>query len=237
MANLDFIDQIGQIAVKAYKELGKVKPSICIAMAITESSWGTAGSVKYHSYLGQKRGTGKTATKYWSGQSFSARTQECYNQASGQLTTICDSFRCYDSMEQCVFNYYELLNTKLYKGVVDCEPYEQIQQIKNCGYFTSTTEVNTVRKLIEQYDLERYDGLDYNADIDKVIPGENSHGNIAGVVDLCRYIGIDESFENRKYMAERMGIEEYKGTSEQNMELMHKIAVICLNAACEVLGR
>jgi flagellum-specific peptidoglycan hydrolase FlgJ len=154
-----FISQISPLAQKAYKTYGKPLPSICIAMAAVESAWGTAGSCKYYSYLGQKVGTGKTATKYWSGKSFNSKTQEVTNQSTGQLVTIKSNFRAYESMEQCVFNYYELLNTSLYKKVLSTSGYkEQMQQIKTCGYMTSVTEVDTCITIISQYNLTQYDG-------------------------------------------------------------------------------
>lgn len=154
-----FIEKIAPLAQKAYKQFGKPLPSICIAMAAVECKWGLAGSCKYNSYLGQKVGTGKTATKNWSGNYFNSRTQEVVNQSTGQLVTIRDNFRAYDSVEQCIFNYYELLNTSLYKRVLAGSSYEdQMKQIKTCGYMTSVTEVNSCLSIIRQNDLTRYDG-------------------------------------------------------------------------------
>lgn len=156
----EFIEKIAPIAQKAYKQFGKPLPSICIAMAAVECRWGLAGSCKHHSYLGQKVGSGRTATKYWSGKSFNARTQEVTNQATGSLVTIHDNFRAYDSAEQCVFNYYELLNTSLYKKVLrDSGHKDQMKQIKACGYMTSVTEVNTCLSIIDKYGLTKYDDV------------------------------------------------------------------------------
>lgn len=156
----EFIDKIAPIAQKAYKQFGKPLPSICIAMSAVECRWGLAGSCKYHSYLGQKVGSGRTATKYWSGKSFNARTQEVTNQATGSLVTIHDNFRAYDSAEQCIFNYYELLNTSLYKKVLRESGYkDQMKQIKSCGYMTSVTEVNTCLSIIDKYVLTKYDDV------------------------------------------------------------------------------
>ena len=152
-----FIKMMAPIAQKAYKQFGKPLPSICIAMAAVECAWGTAGSCRHNSYLGQKVGTGKTATKYWSGKSFNSKTQEVVSQTTGQLVTIRDNFRAYTNVEQCVFNYYELLNTSLYKKVLAESSYkEQMQQIKTCGYMTSITEVNSCIRIIEQYNLTQY---------------------------------------------------------------------------------
>ena len=152
-----FIKEIAPHAVEAYKTLGKIYPSICIAMACVECGYGTAGSVKFHSYLGFKVGSGKTATKYWDGTSFNARTKEEYQV--GVHTTIRANFRSYKDMRQCVFNFYELLNvSSIYKGVQAGVHYStQMKQIKDAGYMTSSTEVNSVLSIISRYELTRYD--------------------------------------------------------------------------------
>ena len=153
-----FISEIAPYAQNGYKTLGKVLPSICIGMACVECGYGTAGSVKHHSYLGQKVGSGKTATKYWGGKFFTSSTKEEYTL--GVHTTIQAAFRAYDSMQQCVLNYYELLNTKLYARVKAGVDYvTQMQQIKLCRYMTSSTEVNSVIKIIRKYNLTQYDDV------------------------------------------------------------------------------
>lgn len=151
-----FIERIAPCAQNAYKLLGKVKPSVCIAMACVESAYGTAGSCKYHSYLGQKVGTGKTAKKYWDGTFFKSKTKEEYTV--GTHSIIVDAFRSYRDMQQCVNNYYELLNTGLYARVkADANYVTQMKQIKACGYMTSSTEVNSVLTIIQKYNLTKYD--------------------------------------------------------------------------------
>ena len=154
---LEFIDMLAPIAQKAFNNIGKILPSICIAMAIVESNCGQSNIMKKNNaLLGQKVGTGKTAKKYWGGKFFVSRTKEEYTV--GTHTIIKSAFRAYDSVEQCVFNYYELLNTSLYKKVVSNVDYKtQIQQIKDCGYMTSSTEVNSVISIIEKYNLTIYD--------------------------------------------------------------------------------
>lgn len=154
---LEFIDMLAPIAQKAFNNIGKILPSICIAMAIVESNCGQSNIMKKNNaLLGQKVGTGKTAKKYWSGKFFVSRTKEEYTV--GTHTIIKSAFRAYDSVEQCVFNYYELLNTSLYKKVVSNVDYKtQMQQIKDCGYMTSSTEVNSVISIIEKYNLTIYD--------------------------------------------------------------------------------
>ena len=151
-----FIEQIAPCAQNAYKILGKVKPSVCIGMACVECGYGTAGSTKYHSYLGHKVGTGKTALKYWPGTFKSWKTQEEYK--IGEHTAIVDAFRTYESMQQCVLNFYELLNTGLYSRVkADADYITQMKQIKACKYMTSSEEVNSVLSIIQKYNLTKYD--------------------------------------------------------------------------------
>lgn len=208
-----FIKEIAPHAQEAFRILGKVYPSICIGMACVECGYGTAGSVKYHSYLGQKVGSGKTATKYWDGTSFNAKTQEEYK--IGEHTTIKAIFRSYRDMRQCVFNYYELLNSNVYKGVIAGVPYqEQMKQIKACGYMTSSKEVNSVLSIISRYDLTRYDniaGAGVNPSVDD-IPGDieeynmktiktGSRGNLVKLWQIVVSVDPDGIFGNKTYMA------------------------------------
>ena len=164
-----FINEIAPLAQEAYEKLGKVLPSVCIGMACVESGYGTSKIMyNHHAVLGQKVGTGRTATKYWSKEFFVARTKEEYKV--GEHTIIKDAFRAYNNLRQCVFNYYELLNTSLYKRVKAGADYKtQMQQIKACGYMTSSTEVNSVIYCIQTYNLTRFDGVnENNEDIDDV---------------------------------------------------------------------
>lgn len=151
-----FIEQIAPCAQYAFKTLGKVKPSVCIGMACCECAYGTAGSVRHHSYMGHKVGSGKTATKYWPGTFFTAKTKEEYTV--GQHSVIVDAFRSYPDMQTCILNFYELLNTGLYSRVkAEADYVTQMKQIKACGYMTSSTEVNTVLSIIQKYNLTKYD--------------------------------------------------------------------------------
>lgn len=155
----NFIKLIAPDVQKAYKTLGKVKPSVCIGMACVESGAGTSATMSKHNALwGQKVGSGKTATKYWTGTFYTSKTKEEYQV--GKHTIITDAFRSYPSILMGALNYYELLNTKLYARVKsDASPEEQMRQIKACGYMTSSTEVNSVISYINRFDLKNYDDV------------------------------------------------------------------------------
>ena len=154
-----FIKEIAPFAQEAYKALGKVYPSICIGMACVESGYGTSKLMrKNNAFLGQKVGSGKTALKYWSGKFFTSSTKEEYTV--GTHTIIKAAFRAYDSTRQCIFNYYELLNSTVYKKVTaNVSVTAQMLQIKAAGYMTSSTEVNSVLNIISRYDLTKYDNI------------------------------------------------------------------------------
>lgn len=154
-----FIKLIAPDVQEAYKRVGKVKPSVCIGMACVESGAGTSKLMFSHNALwGQKVGTGKTATKYWGGKFFTSKTKEEYQV--GVHSVITSAFRAYDSILQGACNYYELLNTSLYARVkADADYKTQMEQIKQCGYMTSSTEVNSVLKYISAYNLTQYDNV------------------------------------------------------------------------------
>lgn len=153
----NFIEEIAPKAQQAYRTLGKVKPSVCIAMACVESAYGTSQIMRSHNaFMGHKVGTGKTATKYWPGTFFTSKTKEEYQV--GVHSVIVSAFRSYPDMQTCILNFYELLNTGLYSRVKAEADYKtQMKQIKACGYMTSSTEVNSVLGIIDKYNLTRYD--------------------------------------------------------------------------------
>ena len=43
------------------------------------------------------------------------------------------------------------------------------------------------------------------------------------LVDLMKMVGVDPSFENRKELADELGLEDYTGTAEQNIALHHAV--------------
>ena len=166
----NFIKLIAPDVQFAYKTLGKVRPSVAIGIACVECGAGTSEIMMKHNGLwGHKVGTGRTATKYWGGKFYVARTKEEYQV--GVHTVIRDAFRSFDSIQQAALNFYELLNTSLYARVKSgCSPEEQMKQIKLCGYMTSSTEVNSVLTYINSFGLTKYDFVD-----DFVETGDNPY--------------------------------------------------------------
>lgn len=152
MTKNEFIKEIAGYVQKYAYVYGIVVHSPIIAQAILESGWGESKlSAVYHNYFGLKCGT------KWTGKSVNMTTQEEYQP--GTLTTIKDSFRVYDSMEEGVKGYFEFIQLARYqnlRGITD--PQKYLETIKADGYATSSSYVTNTMKLVTQYNLTQYDG-------------------------------------------------------------------------------
>ena len=149
-----FVDDIAKCVKKYASSYGISVHSPIIAQAILESGWGESKlAADYHNYFGMKCGT------KWTGPSVNMTTQEEYT--AGTLTTIKDNFRVYDSMENGVKGYFEFIQLSRYenlKGITD--PQKYIETIKNDGYATSSTYVDSLMQIIKLYNLTSYDNAE-----------------------------------------------------------------------------
>lgn len=154
-----FIDKIAPIAQNLCKTRSKwILPSVCIAQACCESAYGTSKAMREANGLfGFKVGKGVKYGTAWKGKSYNTKTKEFY----GQYVTITDAFRAYDTVAEAVEDYMDLLcSLSRYKAAV-CEKDARkcITAIKNGGYATSPTYINTIMGIIDKYNLTQYDGV------------------------------------------------------------------------------
>lgn len=179
-----FITTISKYAVKEYvrrKASGKkwILPSVCIAQAALETGWGSSDiMVRAHAYFGIKAGTN------WKGKVYSSKTKECYDGVS--FTTITDLFRAYDSLEESVADYIDLL-TSLGRYVFACnqaDPKTCIQAIWDGGYATDPDYVQQVMTIINQNDLTQYDDTAEDQEGENMVKisncGHDENGRYAG---------------------------------------------------------
>lgn len=149
-----FVDDIAKCVKKYAGSYGISVHSPIIAQAILESGWGKSKlAADYHNYFGMKCGT------KWTGPSVNMTTQEEYT--AGTLTTIKDNFRVYDNMEDGVKGYFEFIQLSRYenlKGITG--PQKYIETIKNDGYATSSTYVDSLMQIIKLYNLTAYDSAE-----------------------------------------------------------------------------
>lgn len=151
MTNSEFIEQIATYVKKYAGDYGIKVHSPIIAQAILESGWGRSSLASdYHNYFGLKCGGA------WNGKSVNMATQEEYT--AGVMTDIRDNFRVFDSMEDGVKGYFDFINYSRYsnlKGVTDPEEYCRL--IKEDGYATSSTYVDSLLRVIYDNNLTRFD--------------------------------------------------------------------------------
>ena len=156
-----FIELIAPMAIAEYNKGKKILPSVCIAQACCESAYGTQKRMqKANAIFGIKVGKNKVRFgNAWNGKFYDTKTKECYDGST--YVTITDKFRAYDSLQDSVTDYYDMLvSCSRYRAAVGAKDYEAtIQAIKNGGYATSPTYVNTICSIIRTYNLAKYDAM------------------------------------------------------------------------------
>lgn len=154
--------------------------SVVIAQAICESAWGQSQiMMKANAIFGIK------AFSSWKGKVYNSKTKECYDGSS--YTTIDACFRAYDNLQDSISDYFDLItrSERYRKACVASSPLECITAIKNGGYATSPTYINTIMSIINSNNLTKYDNVsqetmqDINIDelAKKVINGEYGNGD------------------------------------------------------------
>ena len=155
-----FIQMIAPIAqAQAKKHGGKIFPSICIAQACCESGYGTSAKmVNANAVFGIK--VGKSAYKFgtaWKGAAYKTGTTEYYDGKTA--TKIVDWFRAYDSIEDAVEDYFDLLCTaSRYKNALNrSTPEECIRGIQDGNYASSPKYISTIMSIVKERNLTQYD--------------------------------------------------------------------------------
>ena len=186
MEKSEFIPTIASLVVAENNKRGKpLYPSVVIAQAICESGWGQSTiMMKANAIFGIK------ATTSWKGKVYNANTQECYDGSTYTNITAC--FRAYNSLAESISDYFDLITglDRYKKAVHTQSPLECITAIKNGGYATSPTYINTIMSIINSNNLTKYDNVDNvenpvensaNVDIEQlardVIAGKYGNGN------------------------------------------------------------
>ena len=150
MSREDFISQVGAIISSEAFSRGYKFPSAIIAQACIESAFGESVlASKYYNYFGMKCGSA------WTGPSVNKETNE---EINGSLISIRDNFRAYKTMEDGIKGYFDFISMPRYsnlKNAVSSRDY--LEKIKADGYATSSIYVDTVYKIVEQYNLTRFD--------------------------------------------------------------------------------
>lgn len=157
-----FINLLGPLAVaecnrRAAAGTPFVVPSVCMAQSAHETGWGLAGIMtKANAFFGIKAGGS------WTGKIYRADTWEVAE--NGEAYNTVANFRAYDSLEESVADYYNLIvNNSRYVNGLSTWPspilsaYDTLYAIWSGGYATDTAYVEHVYGLLRGRDLEQWD--------------------------------------------------------------------------------
>ena len=191
MNKSEFIPTIAPIVKAENKKRGHpLFSSVVIAQAICESNWGQSKiMMKANAIFGIK------ATTSWKGKVYNAKTQECYDGSTYTNITAC--FRAYNSLAESISDYFDLiLGLSRYQGAINTSsPLECITAIKNGGYATSPTYINTIMSIINSNNLTKYDNVE---DV------ENSVDNSQSIEELARAV-IRGEYGNGEERKQKLG--------------------------------
>lgn len=227
-----FTHTIGTLAQAEARRRNKwVLPSICIAQAAIETGWGTSRLMsKANAFFGIKwtRGCGYNA--------YSSKTNEVYN---GSTCTITAAFRAYDSLADSVKDYYDLLTgLSYYRDMVNNPDYRTaVWGIDNNGddnakdgifmYATDPDYQSKIVTIIESYNLSEWDSVTENGTsgtgsgntaAGQFYPAYKGSLPLAAALDT---LGIESSFAFRNKIALANGITGYRGTYDQNINMLN----------------
>lgn len=147
-----FIDAVVPIAQETYKEYG-VFPSITLAQAILESTWGKSGlSIQANNLFGIK------ADPSWQGQVLELPTEE---HVDGGIINIIARWRVYPTWQGSIKDHGKFLkeNSRYTEaGVFNSKNYiEQASALQQAGYATDTIYAKKLCSVIECYGLQKFD--------------------------------------------------------------------------------
>lgn len=146
--NKEFLEMLASHSSLA-KEYN-IFPEIMMGQAILESGWGQSRLAKYNKNL---FGVKVPYSERGKGKGVVYKTNE---EINGKTIRISDEFRKFDTYEQSIRQYLNLLTGDYYSrfGVNTAKNYkEQIQRIKAAGYATDSRYVNSVLNVISSSNL------------------------------------------------------------------------------------
>lgn len=191
MTKNEFLETVAKLVVEENNRRGKpLFPSVVIAQAICESGWGQSQiMMKANAIFGIK------ATSNWKGKVYNANTKECYDGVS--YTNINACFRAYNNLQESISDYFDLITKaeRYRKACVANSPLECITAIKNGGYATSPTYVNTIMSIINSNNLTKYDNVE---DV------ENSVDNSKSIEELAKEV-IAGKYGNGEERKQKLG--------------------------------
>lgn len=131
----------------------RILPSVVLAQAILESSWGTSDkTLKANNLFGIK------ANSDWSGPTVTLPTKEHVN---GKWINIDAKWRKYSRWSDSLMDHAAFLSKPRYKAIIGNTDYKSVcQELQMAGYATDPTYANKLISVIESNNLTKYDEVD-----------------------------------------------------------------------------
>ena len=163
----NFIEKVAPAAVLIANAQG-IYPSVMIAQAALESSWGQSGLAEsYNNLMGTKGNA--------DGKSVTVRTREVQN---GESVYINAGFTIYDSWGHSLFHYGSLMKNGLswdseyYSGtwLENTDNYQDATAWLQGRYATDTSYASKLNQTIESFNLDQYDEIDpYESELESAL--------------------------------------------------------------------
>lgn len=203
-----FIEYIAPIIQREGFARGYQIVSTTIAQAIIEGAAGTSKLAKeYKNHFGLKAGS------KWKGASVNMKTGEYY---SGKYTEIKDNFRVYPDDVSGVEGYYDFISTPRYANLRDAKTYRQFAEyLKQDGYATSPTYINTLCNTVTKYNLTKYDEQNIHHSYFPAYEGKSD-----SIVEALTSLGIDASADHRRAIYNANFTDTYTKSAKQNTAMM-----------------
>lgn len=156
-----YLDKIKPGAIRGW-ETNKILPSVTAAQAILESGWGSSRLAQppYNNNFGIK------ASPDWTGRTVTMPTRE---YVGGRNIMINASFRAYDTLADSIADHALFFTNTAwrknnYKYVIGETDYRKAcRALQSAGYATDPQYANSLIRLIDQYNLNRWDEEAMNA--------------------------------------------------------------------------
>ena len=225
MSKSDFLEIIIPLVQKENSKRGNpLYNSVVIAQAICETGWGSSSLM-----MNARAIFGIKATSSWKGKVYNAKTKECYDGKN--YTTITDCFRAYNTFSESIEDYFDLIcNSSRYKkALYTNNPKECITQIKNGGYATSPTYINTIMSIINSNNLTKYDNVE---DVENFVDNSNyieyvvKRGDTLSAIaqkynTTYQKIAKDNNISNPNLIYPNQKLKIYKSVSSETNETIY----------------
>lgn len=225
MTKTEFLNIVSKLVIEENNRRGKpLFPSVVIAQAICETGWGQSPiMMKANAIFGIK-------AYGWNGKVYNAKTKECYDGKT--YVTIDDCFRAYNNIGESVSDYFDLItkSERYRKACVANSPLECITAIKNGGYATSPSYIDTIMSIIKGSNLTKYDNVET---VENSVDNYYKKGKVYTLqVNLFVRYGAGKNFDIKKY--NELTEDGKKHAIKQDLAVLKKgTRVTCLSTYTE----